>query len=56
MPDPLINMRERADQCRRLAALTHDDNMAKQLRQWADEIDADIQRLEAERRGQNPAE
>jgi hypothetical protein len=46
--DPLQNMRERASQCRRLSSLTHDQAMAQQLRQWAEEIERDIDRLEAE--------
>lgn len=48
--DPLENMRERASQCRRLSSLTHDQAMAQQLRVWAEEIEADIARLEAELR------
>jgi hypothetical protein len=47
--DPLKNMKDRASQCRRLAELTHDRMMADQLRKWAQEIEADIGRLEAER-------
>lgn len=48
--DPLENMRERASQCRRLSSLTHDQAMAQQLRAWAEEIEIDIARLEAELR------
>ena len=48
--DPLENMRERASQCRRLSSLTHDQAMAQQLRAWAEEIEVDIARLEAELR------
>ena len=48
--DPLENMKERASQCRRLSSLTHDHAMAQQLRAWAEEIEADIARLEAELR------
>lgn len=45
--DPLENMHARAEQCRRLADLTHDRDMADKLRQWASEIDVDILRLKA---------
>ena len=48
--DPLQNMKERASQCRRLSSLTHDQAMAQQLRAWAEEIEVDIARLEAELR------
>ena len=48
--DPLENMKERASQCRRLSNLTHDQAMAQQLRAWAEEIEVDIARLEAELR------
>ena len=47
--DPLDNMRDRSAQCRRLADFTHDEKMKWQLIEWANEIDADIDRLEAER-------
>ena len=47
--DPLENMQERADTCRRLAGMTHDDQMKWQLIDWANEIEADIERLRAER-------
>ena len=50
--DPIENMRARAEQCRRLSDHIHDREMAAQLRAWAADIDADIQRLEAERRRQ----
>jgi len=43
--DPLENMQARAEQCRRLADLTHDRDMAAQLRTWAAAIEADIRRL-----------
>ena len=46
--DPLENMRDRAAQCRRLAAITHDEKMSYQLLDWAAEIEADISKLEAE--------
>ncbi|MFL6731896.1 MAG: hypothetical protein ACJ8EH_02960 [Sphingomicrobium sp.] len=45
--DPLENMKARAEQCRRLADLTHDRNMAEQLRAWAAAIEQDIHRLQA---------
>jgi len=47
--DPLGNMRKRSAQCRRLASETHDERMRWQLIEWANAIDADINRLEAER-------
>lgn len=50
--DPIENMRARAEQCRRLSDHIHDREMAAQLRAWAADIDADIQRLEAERQRQ----
>jgi hypothetical protein len=43
-------MRERAAQCRKLAAITHDERMVWQLKEWANAIEADIERLEEERR------
>jgi hypothetical protein len=43
--DPLWDLRQRASQCRRLAALTHDEKMAKELLKWADELEADMERL-----------
>ena len=49
MNDPVERMRERAVQCRKLAAMTHDERMVWQLREWANEIDADIERLKEER-------
>ena len=45
--DPFENMKARAEQCRRLADLTHDRNMAEQLRTWAAAIEQDIHRLQA---------
>jgi hypothetical protein len=44
--DPLANMQARADQCRRLADLVHDRSMTEQLRQWAEDIEADIRLLQ----------
>lgn len=56
MDDPLENMRARVEQFRRLADLTHDSEMSLKLRHWADEIQLDLRRLEAERneRGGRP--
>jgi hypothetical protein len=54
--DPIDNMRTRAEQCRRLADITHDERMRWQLIDWANEIDADIERLEAERKQRRSAE
>jgi hypothetical protein len=45
----LANMRARVAQCRRLAASITDSRAAAILRQMADEGDADIARIEAER-------
>ena len=47
--DSVESMRVRMMQCRRLAGLTHDRSMSDQLRHWADAIEAEIKRLEAER-------
>lgn len=46
--DPLMNMRGRAEQCRRLAGITHDEKMKWQLLEWANQIEADIERLRTE--------
>ena len=48
-PDPLENMQQRAAQCRRLAKNIFDEPAAKALRKMADEIEADIKTLLAER-------
>ena len=48
--DPLDHMRERIALCRRLAASTTDRNVAAELRRIAEEGEADLARLEAERR------
>ena len=45
--NPLENMRDRAAQCRRMASNVYDDEVKRQLRQWAEEIEADIKQLEA---------
>ena len=42
------NMRGRIDQCRRLAKTTTDERAAQILRQMADEVEADLNRLLAE--------
>lgn len=46
--DVLRNMRERTQQARRLADLTHDPRVAQQLREMAAQIEADIERLQEE--------
>lgn len=43
------NMRERADRCRRLAKGLTDDRARQSLLTMAEEIEADIERLEAAR-------
>ena len=47
--DVIANMQGRLEQCRRLAKSTHDEGAARILSQMADEVEADIRRLEAER-------
>jgi hypothetical protein len=42
------NMRARIEQCRRLANATNDVPAVTALRKMADEIEADVSRLEAE--------
>jgi len=49
--DPLDHMRERISLCRRLAGSTTDRQIAQELRKIADEAEADLAKLEAERRG-----
>jgi hypothetical protein len=49
MSDPLDNMRGRAEQYRRWSRLTLDRELSAQLRQWADEVEADIEALLSER-------
>ena len=49
--DPLDHMRERVALCRRLASSTIDRQIAQELRKIADEAEADLAKLEAERRG-----
>lgn len=53
MSDPIARMRNRADQCRRLADETHDERMRWQLIDWANEIEADAANLESERATQS---
>lgn len=47
--DPIMNMRARVAQCRRLAEHITDARTAQILCQMADEGEADIKRLEQER-------
>ena len=47
--DPILNMRGRAKQCRRLAKEIADRETVAILTRMADDIEADIQRLERER-------
>ena len=47
---PLDNMRSLAEQCRRLADGMHDQKMRWQLFEWANELDVDAEKFEAERR------
>ncbi len=49
-------MRARVAQCRRLASHTTDESTARILRDMADEGEADLRRLEAERRQSRDAE
>lgn len=51
--DPLDNMRERAAQCRRLANSATNRELLGFLTDSAREIEEDIARLEAERRGRS---
>ena len=54
--DPLENMRERAAQCRRLANCATNRELLDFLTNSAREIEEDIARLEAERRGRSDAQ
>jgi hypothetical protein len=50
MPDGVIaNMKARADQCRRLLQFVSDQRTVKILRDRAQEIEADIRQLEADK-------
>lgn len=46
-PRTIENMKERVEQCRRLAAFTTDERVAQILLQMADESKADLKRVEA---------
>jgi|KBSMisStaDraftv2_1062788.scaffolds.fasta_scaffold4308357_2 hypothetical protein len=46
--DALENMRQRSKQCRSLARLTPNEKMKWQLLDWANEIEADVNRQTAE--------
>ncbi len=46
--ETIENMRSRVEKCRRLATMTNDARVANVLRQMADEVEADIAKLEAE--------
>ena len=48
LDDTLENMRERSKHCRSLARLTRNERMRWQLLDWANEIQADADRLMAE--------
>jgi hypothetical protein len=48
--DPIQKMRGRMDQLRRIAGMTHDREMSAMLLKMADEVEADANRLEAERK------
>ena len=52
--NPLTTMRSRAEQCRRLAEFTQDERMKWQLIDWANEIDADAERLQTDEPGYSP--
>ena len=54
--DPLENMRERAAQCRRLANSATNRELLDFLTNSARDIEEDIARLEAERRGRSDAQ
>jgi hypothetical protein len=49
--DPILKMRNRMAQLRRIAGLTHDREMSAMLLKMADEVEADANRLEADRGG-----
>ena len=48
-PDPLHRMRERIDQCRRLANMVHQPEARAVLLRMAAEGEADLRKLKAER-------
>ena len=43
------HMKGRIEQCRRLAVFTNDENVSRVLLQMAEDAEADLRRLEAER-------
>jgi hypothetical protein len=47
--DPLANMRARIAQCRKLAEMIHNPTARQALLQMAEEGEADLKKLEAER-------
>ena len=47
--DPLNHMRQRIEMCRRMARTTHNLEIAKALREMADEGERDLQKLLQER-------
>lgn len=48
--DPIANMRARVEQCRRLANSIGSETARKTLLEMAEQAEADIRKLEAERR------
>lgn len=49
--DVISHIRSRVDRCRYLASMINDEKAAEILRQMAQEGEADLRRLEAERPG-----
>ena len=49
--DPLNHMRQRIDMCRRMAKTTHNLELARVLREMADEGERDLEKLLEEREG-----
>ncbi len=49
--DPLNHMRQRVDMCRRMARTTHNLELARTLREMADEGERDLEKLIEERKG-----
>ena len=47
--DPLNHMRQRIDMCRRMAKTTHNLELARVLREMADEGERDLEKLLEER-------
>lgn len=50
----IAHMRERVDKCRRLAEMITDERAANILRQMAEDGEADIRRIQADRPGEGP--